>query len=266
MRACGAPASPGRCPGPTTWCSPTGSRSARSARGRAPTRCPGKRRRPFTCTASRMSWKTCRNHRVRPVAEKPAATDAGTQLRRLDAAAGALLGVAMLLLLHRYWGIDHDAALYLGQGLLVRWPEIFDNDLFFLHGSQGQYTLFPWLLAQTLDAVDPALLFFWGGFAGLLLFAAAAWHCLSALLPRGARYWAWLGVLCLPSMYGVTTIFSYAEPFLTPRPFAEALCLLCIGLLARGRMALAFACLAAAALLHPLQAIAAALEIGRAHV
>lgn len=172
-----------------------------------------------------------------------------------------MLGVTMLLLLHRNWGIDHDAALYLGQGLLLRWPEIFGNDLFFLYGGQGQYTLFPWLLAQTFDTVDPARLFFWGGFAGLLLFAAAAWHCLAALLPRTQRYWAWLGVLCLPSMYGVTTIFSYAEPFLTPRPAAEALSLLCIGFLARGRMAIAFVCLALAGLLHPLQAIAAALVI-----
>ena len=39
-----------------------------------------------------------------------------------------------------------------------------------------------------------------------------------ALLPEGERYWAWLGVLVLPSFYGRAIIFSYAEPFLTPRP------------------------------------------------
>ncbi|MGY1458147.1 hypothetical protein ACW5F0_05790 [Luteimonas sp. A534] len=191
----------------------------------------------------------------------PADASAGVRPRAIDTIAGAMLGLAMLLLLHRNWGIDHDAALYLGQGLLLRWPEIFGNDLFFLHGGQGRYTVFPWLLAQTFDSIDPARLFLWGGLAGLLLFAATAWHCLSALLPPAQRYWAWLGVLCLPSMYGVTAIFSYAEPFLTARPVAEALCLLCIGFLARGRVAIALACLALAGLLHPLQAIAAALVV-----
>ena len=34
--------------------------------------------------------------------------------------AGGLLGIAMLLLIHRYWGIDHDATLYLGESLRQR--------------------------------------------------------------------------------------------------------------------------------------------------
>ena len=181
--------------------------------------------------------------------------------RPLQRLAGALLGICMLLLVHRYWGIDHDATLYLGQALAQRWPETFGNDLFFLHGSQGRYTLFPLISGWLVGWFDPLAVFFWGGVAGLLMFAAASWHCLRALLPEGERYWAWLGVLVLPSFYGRAIIFSYAEPFLTPRPFAEGLCLLAIGLMARGRVAGAGACMLLAGMLHPLQAIAALLVV-----
>lgn len=181
---------------------------------------------------------------------------------RFDALVGASLGLAMLLLVHRYWGIDHDATLYLGQALARRWPENFANDLFFLHGSQANYTLFPLLAGLLTHWIPPTELVFWGGLTGLLLFAAASWWCLRGVLPSNGRYYAWLGVLVLPSFYGRAIIFSYAEPFLTPRPFAEALSLLAIGMLARKRhMAIAAGCLLAAALLHPLQAIAASLVV-----
>ena len=185
----------------------------------------------------------------------------GTPPRYPYVLAGALLGLAAVLLIHRYGGINHDAPLYLGQALQQRWPDTFANDLFFAHGSQGSYTLFPWLIGLTFDWAAPPTVFLWGSLAGILLFAGAGWYCLSGLLPKTQRYWAWLGVLCLPTMYGRTIIFSYHEPFFTPRPFAEALCLLGIGLLVRGRWRLALACAVSAGLLHPLQAIAAALIV-----
>ena len=184
--------------------------------------------------------------------------DRGTAQARL---AGALLGTCMLLLVHRYWGIDHDATLYLGHALAQHWPETFGNDLYFMHGSQGRYTLFPLITGWLVGMFDPIATFFWGGLIGLLLFAMASWFSLRALLPEGRRYWAWLCVLVLPSFYGRAIIFSYAEPFLTPRPFAEGLCLAAIGLLARQRLSGAALCLLLAMLLHPLQVIAAALVI-----
>lgn len=79
---------------------------------------------------------------------------------KLPVLAGALLGLAMLLLVRRYWGIDHDATLYLGQALAQRWPGNFANDLFFLHGSQGRYTLFPWLTGWLVGWLDPIAVFF----------------------------------------------------------------------------------------------------------
>lgn len=184
-----------------------------------------------------------------------------TSQRSLTLIPGALLGLAMLLLIRRYSGIHHDSILYLGQGLLHRWPEIYGNDLFFLHGGQDRYSLLPWFLGTTFQWFEPSVVFLWGTVACLLAFALASWHCLRMLLPPGQRYWAWLGILCLPSMYGVVSIFSYGEPFLTSRLIAEAFCLLGIGLLAGGRWRLAGACLAAGGLFHPLQAIGAALVV-----
>lgn len=183
------------------------------------------------------------------------------QPSRFATLAAALLGMAMLLLIHRYWGIDHDATLYLGQALALRNPDVYGRDLFFAFGNQGEYTAFPWLVARLMDGVPPVRLFLWGGLAGLFTFAAASWYCLRTLLPEGRRYWSWLAVLCLPTFYGRTVIFSYAEPFFTPRPLAEACGLLAVALAARGRMAWALGCIAAAGLLHPLQAIAALLVL-----
>jgi len=178
-----------------------------------------------------------------------------------SALAGMVLGLAMLLLTHRYRGIDHDATLYLGEALRTLYPDIYVRDLYFAYGSQGAYTLFPWVLAKLLGWFDAPALFFWGALAGLLAFAWASWFCLSALLPFGQRYWAWLGVLCLPVAYGRTQIFSYAEPFLTPRPLAEAVSLVALGFAVRRNTWGALACLVFAAVLHPLQALAATLVL-----
>ena len=76
--------------------------------------------------------------------------------------AGALLGLALLLLIRRYSGIYHDSILYLGQALVHRWPGIFGNDMFFLHGSQDRYSLLPWLLGTAFEWFEPPMVFLWG--------------------------------------------------------------------------------------------------------
>lgn len=182
-------------------------------------------------------------------------------MRRLDPWAGALLGLAMLLLLRRYTGINHDSVLYLGQGLVQDWPSTFGRDLFFVHGSQDRYSLFPWLVGKAMAVVPAPMLFMYGTLACQILFAAASWYCLVGLLPPRQRYWAWMAILCLPSMYGMVVIFGYGEQFLTPRPLAEALCLFGVGLLARRRWRMGAGLFAIAALLHPLQTLAALLVV-----
>ena len=174
-------------------------------------------------------------------------------------AASILFFLIVILTLHRYPGIVHDAILYMGEGLANRSPEIFDRDLFFLHGGQQEYSVMPWLLGQVLRIGKPPQVFMWGALATVLLFALASWLVLRGLLPEGQRLWAWLGIACLPPIYGVTHIFSYNETFLTSRPIAETLSLLAIASLVRSRWWQACLCIVIAALLHPLQAIAAAL-------
>lgn len=180
-------------------------------------------------------------------------------IRLLNSVAGALLGFAMLLLLRPYPGIAHDSILYMGQGVAQLQPDIFSQDLFFAYGSQTQYSLMPWLLGKSFALATPPIIFLWGTLFSLLFFSAASWFALSALLPERQRYWAWLGVICLPPIYGVVSIFGYNENFLTSRPFAESLCLLTLGFLVRRRWLVAGFCLLAAGLCHPLQAIAAVL-------
>lgn len=174
---------------------------------------------------------------------------------------GALFGIALLLQGHRYVGINHDSILYLGQGMARHWPEIFKQDLFFLHGSQDRYSVFPWLIDQSLSWFSPPRFFLWGAAIGLISFYAASWLCLKTLLPPGQRYWTWLGTICLPSVYGVVHLFSFGEKFFTPRPFAEALCLLVVALLTRRHTWPAWICLLLAGILHPLQAIGTGLIV-----
>lgn len=174
---------------------------------------------------------------------------------RLERVAAGLLGLALLLLIHRYPGINHDASIYFGQVLRQLHPDIFDRDLFFAYGSQDSFTLLPWLLAQLARLAPLPMIFQMGALAALLAFYAAGWFFLQPLLPTQSRYWAWLAILCLPGAYSVLRVFSYGEPFLTARPLAEALSLFALGWLFRGRLLLATLCLFAAALLHPLQAL-----------
>ena len=175
--------------------------------------------------------------------------------------AGGLFGIVMVLLLHRYVGINHDSILYLGQALARRWPQIFGQDLFFVHGSQDRYSIAPWLLSEAVGSINPPVLFLWGSAVGLLGFFFAGWYCLRVLLPPDLRYRAWLATICLPPVYGMTQLFSYGEKFLTPRPFSEALCLVSIAFFTRKRTRLAFFFLGLACILHPLQMLAASLII-----
>lgn len=186
---------------------------------------------------------------------------AGSGKYEWQALVGALLGLAVILWIRRYPGIQHDSILYLAQGLQRRWPEIYGEDLFFVHGGQDRYTVLPWILGALFEWIDPPAVFKWGTFSGLLIFVAATWFALTALLPRGSRLFPWLAVVCLPSMYGVVHIFSYAEQFLTPRIFAEAICLLSMVALLKRRWLLFAGLLFAAGAMHPLQTLGALLVI-----
>ena len=176
-----------------------------------------------------------------------------------DILAGTLVALILILSIRGYPGIIHDAVLYFGQALYKHDPSVLGQDFVFLHGSQADYTLFPWLLGHLVSIVAIPTLFMIGGLAGLLLFYWTSWICLRSLLPQTQRYTALLGVICLPNLYAMIPMFSYNEPFLTPRTFAQALCLTGIMFLSNRKLIPAVLAFLLAALLHPLQAIAAGL-------
>lgn len=169
--------------------------------------------------------------------------------------------LALIIYLRPYTGIRHDATLYLAQALRIISPDIYDGDLFFAAGSQADFTLFPQLLAYLLRHVEPGSAFLALTFALRVIFYAASAYVVRALFPQGRRWPAIFALIVMPSLYGAFSMFSYAEPFLTARPLAEALSLLAIGLLLRHRLLWSFVCLVIAGLMHPLQGAAAGLVI-----
>ncbi|HET9049964.1 MAG TPA: hypothetical protein VFN29_13515 [Chiayiivirga sp.] len=179
----------------------------------------------------------------------------------LSVVAGVLLGASALLLAHRGVGIYQDSMLYMGLGLHWLQPDLYSRDLFFAFGSQGDYTIFPWLIGNLLKWFRPSELFFWGGLLGMLMFAAASWFFIGAMLNGSSRFYAWLGVLSLPAQYVEVSLFSNFEGHLTPRVLSDSFCLMAMVFLGRKHYFAALACLAVAFVLHPLQAIGATLII-----
>jgi len=164
--------------------------------------------------------------------------------------AAGLLG--LWLITRPYRGVRHDAILYTGQVLARLLPDRIGTDLFFAYGSQDKYSLFSTLMAPLVArfGIGPSE---WVLLALCnLLFVLACWHLMRPWFGRPLCWVALLLVSVLPHTYGGLGTFSYAEPFLTARSFAEPLALLALSLLLRGRpvAALGFALLSAA--FHPL--------------
>lgn len=73
---------------------------------------------------------------------------------------------------------------------MERHPEALGQDLFFLHGSQGRYSLLPKLAAQLAAWFPLPGMFLWDTLLGLLLFAFACWSAISAILQLRQRCWS----------------------------------------------------------------------------
>lgn len=167
--------------------------------------------------------------------------------------------LALVVYLRPYTGIRHDATLYLVQALRLIDPDIFNGDLFFIAGSQADFTLFPQIIALFLRVFEPGDVFLWGSLAGRIVFYVASWYLVRHLFAPDWRWSALLVLIIMPTRYGPYSIFAYAEPFLTSRPWAEAVSLFALGLLVQRRTLAALVCLALAGVLHPLQGLAAAM-------
>jgi hypothetical protein len=169
----------------------------------------------------------------------------------------AMLGVAagMWLMADPYYGIWHDSILYTVQALHRLRPDIYGRDLFFRFGSQDDFTLFPavhsWLVGPL--GIDRAALV-------LTLIGKLAWFVgliffLTGYL-RGFPLWLGVAVVATyPALYDGNNALGYGESFATSRIFAEALTLMALGLVLRGRNRSAAVAALAALSLHPLMAL-----------
>ncbi len=89
-----------------------------------------------------------------------------------------------------------------------------------------------------------------------LALVACAWQLARRLMSLPLALIAIATLIALPGFYGADRVFTYIEPFLTPRMLAEALVLGSLAAESCERTRAAIALLAAALLIHPLMAAA----------
>ncbi|MGA8170389.1 MAG: hypothetical protein WB816_06110 [Methylocystis sp.] len=169
---------------------------------------------------------------------------------------GSVALIAFWFLRREYYGVWHDARIYMGRGLADLDPQGVGSDLFYRFDGQSSFSVF----SKIVDALIPAL-----GFANSALFLTVAslllWLAALAALARqlatGRLKWGIL--ICVAAStgsYGAQGLLHYAEAFATPRPFAEAGVLAAFAALLAGRKLTATLLLLLAGLFHPIMALA----------
>ncbi|MBZ0096141.1 MAG: hypothetical protein K8H75_12340 [Sulfuricella sp.] len=168
-----------------------------------------------------------------------------------------LLLLAIWFLGHPYRGMWHDAVFYAVQAVSLLHPEAYRNDLYFLYGSQDDFTLFSPIYAAFIDLLGLNAATITLLLAGYALWIGAA-TLLAGKLLRGFPFWLGLVlIIAMPGDYGAAKL-GYAEYFLTPRLIAEGLTLLSLAMILSGKRLMSLAALLAAFVMHPLVALAGA--------
>lgn len=174
--------------------------------------------------------------------------------QRLTAIALASLALVAWWARWPYLGIQHDALYYTGDALRHLYPGL-NRDVFFGIGAQGHVTVFGWLYAQLIDGIGLDMAALWMTQCALVLWAIAFATLCRELFDRPLwAFWFALG-LVLPPIYDGIRVLSWAEPFATGRPWAEALSMLAIAAALRLRFWIAFGCIVIAASLHALMGL-----------
>lgn len=168
-----------------------------------------------------------------------------------------VLAAASLFVLTRpYRGVVHDAMLYVGAAAAAGDPDGLGRDILFAHDGQFGFSAFPVALRWAVEFLGADV-----AAASVYACGLAVWFVAAlALLPRllEGRRVAAVGLVLLfvlPPGYGGLAVFSYAEPFATPRPYGEAAVLAGLAALLAGRTGLAFVILLAGAALHPIMVL-----------
>ncbi len=185
-------------------------------------------------------------------------TSAGARLPPAPRGASAfqvLLLIALWTASRPYMGIVHDARLYMVQALHALRPERFAADLYFAFGSQDAFTAFSALYAPLVGAVGPAAAHLLATALGHACWFGALLGLTRSMFDGRSAVLAAAAAITLNPHYGNLHIFSYGEPFATPRLFAEGAVMAALALALRGRVAAPALCLLGAAFIHPLMSL-----------
>jgi hypothetical protein len=188
---------------------------------------------------------------------RPAHEALGLRFARLSPVAHAALAcalVALWVLGRRYGGFTHDATLYVVQGLRVLDPKAFARDLFFVHGAQDAYSVFPRLYAPLIALLGAGGAALAVTVAGQIAFFAAATALVFRVSGGLVRWWSLALLAAMSGYYGGDGVFRIAEPFATARTLAEPLVLAALVCTLSSRLRAATIALTVAAALHPLVA------------
>ncbi|HEY7899975.1 MAG TPA: hypothetical protein VIC25_02205 [Caulobacteraceae bacterium] len=189
----------------------------------------------------------------------PAVRPAPRASARLKLATAGILILALYVITRPYLGLIHDARLYAVQAVNVWRPAALASDLYFRYGSQDGFSAYTAIYAPLVAALGVQGADLAAEMLGQILWLGSAAALAFGLFnkPREAIA-ALVGVILLRSSYGGEGIFQYAEPFATPRLFAEALALTAFSLALKRRRVLSALLIAVAGALHPLTALGAA--------
>ena len=183
------------------------------------------------------------------------ATPTVSLARTLSLRTGGALALLLFLLSRPYTGIQHDARLYVGFALAKIDPNGIGRDILFTADGQSGYSLFPPLFLEIVKWLGPSTAAFVVPLVGLVLwylvFRRFVEHVFPPSWTDGQKHAAIIVSLALSPYYGGTGVLRFAEPYATPRVFAEALVIGALTLLLAGSRWFV-APMAAAAALHPL--------------
>jgi hypothetical protein len=167
-----------------------------------------------------------------------------------------LIAFLVFVLGRPYRGLVQDPQIYIGRAVADLDPSGVGRDLMFVHDGQFGFSLFRFVVRAMVALWGPAMT----GEA-LAFVAALAWFFAARALARqfvggGAVWMVVIFAALLPNAYGAPYPFGFAELIAIPRPFAEAFVLAGLAALAARRDVVCLCCLVAAALLHPIMALA----------
>jgi hypothetical protein len=188
--------------------------------------------------------------------ESGAAISLTACLRAKDFSPIPLIAFLVFVLGRPYRGIVQDPQIYLGRAVADLDPSGVGRDLMFAHDGQFGFSLFRFVVRAMVALWGPAM-------TGevLAIVAAIAWFFAARALARqfvggGAVWVVVIFAVLLPNAYGAPYPFGFAELKAIPRPFAEAFVLAGLAALTARRDVVCLCCLVAAALLHPIMALA----------